>query len=394
MLRRWTITQREWGVIAVLVLVTALVFGLLVSQMISLPSSDYSTEFQIARNIMAATRFASAHILYETLLIGLSRLLPFPLESAGLFAATAFYVFAALVIYVMIRSIVGGNDWQALVTAAALAFGLLLAAPVILATAAERNLYRGYIALNVPHNPDIVLLKPLALLLFAFTVGVIDHSIAHTRRTLRIGMGLIVLTLLALPNFMLVLLPALLILIAYFYYRHDTSDLRALLSRLVLPMAAALLIFYAITHFLIDPQGGIQIAPLLTLRGNDLSLVTLAVKFLLSILFPLTVYILYWREANRAFALNLAWILFLVGAAQMYFLAETGRQALEGNFWWSAQIGLFVLFVVSALFWLIYRRHEPRWRGWLCLGILALHILSGVIVYAAQFQSVLVWDWW
>ncbi|MBI1258694.1 MAG: hypothetical protein GC204_14595 [Chloroflexi bacterium] len=394
MLRRWTISQREWGVIAALALVTALVFGLLVRQMISLPSSDYSTEFQIARNITAANRFATAHVLYQLLLIGLSRLLPFPLETAGLIAATAFYVFAALVIYAMIRSLVGGDDWQALATAAALAFGLLLAAPVILATAAQHNLYRGYIALNVPHNPGIVMLKPLALLLFAFTVGVIDHTIAQTQRTLGIGVGLIALTLLALPNFILVLLPALLILIAYFYAQHDSADLRTLLLRLVLPMAIALAIFYAITHFLIDPQGGVQVAPLLTLRGNDLSLVTLVVKFLLSILFPLTVYTLYWREAKRAFALNLAWIMFLVGAAQMYLLAETGRQALEGNFWWSAQIGLFVLFVVSALFWLIYRRHEPRWRGWLCLGMLALHILGGVIVYAAQFQSVLVWDWW
>jgi hypothetical protein len=98
MLRRWTITQREWGVIAALVVVTALIFGILVRQMISLPSSDFSTEFQIARNIMVANRFATAHVLYEMLLIGLSRLLPFPLENAGLIAATAFYIFEALVI--------------------------------------------------------------------------------------------------------------------------------------------------------------------------------------------------------------------------------------------------------------------------------------------------------
>ncbi len=394
MLRRWSITQREWGVIAALALATALIFGVLVRQMISLPSSDYSTEFQITRNLIAASRFATAHILYETLLIALSRLLPFPLDTAGLIAATAFYVFAALVIYALIRSTVGGQDWQAMAIAAALALGLLLAAPVILATVSERNLYRGYIALNVAHNPAIIMLKPLALLLFAFTVGILDHSIAHTRRTLGIGIGLILLTLLALPNFILVLLPALLIMIGWFTYRHDTGDLRTLLITLVLPMAALLLIFYAITHFMIDPEGGVIISPLLTLRGSDLSLVTGALKFLLSILFPLAVYLLYWREGRRAFALNLAWAIFLVGAAQMYFLAETGRQALEGNFWWSAQIGLFILFVVSALFWLIYFKQQPRWRGWLCLGILALHILSGMIVYAAQFQSVLVWDWW
>ena len=395
MLRRWSITQREWIVIAALVVIAWLIFGTLVGQMINhLPSSDYFNEFQIARNIMVANRFATAHVLYETLLIALSKLLPFPLETAGTITATAFYVFAALVIYAMIRSVVGGQSWQVMGIAAGLAVGLLLAAPIILATVAQKNLYRGYVALNVTHNPTIVTLKPLALLLFAFTVGVLDQSIAHSKRNIAIGVMLIALSLLALPNLILVLLPALLILIAYFYYRHDTADLRTLLIVLVIPMGLGLVIFYAITHFLIDPQGGVQIAPLLTLQNTDRSFLTLAIKFLLSILFPLTVYVLYWREGRRAFALNLAWIMFLIGAAQMYFLAETGRQALEGNFWWSAQIGLFLLFVVSTLFWLIYFRHQPRWRGWLCLAILALHIISGVIVYAAQFQSTLVWDWW
>jgi len=395
MLRRWLITQREWLVIAALIVASWLIFGNLVGQMINhIPSSDYFNEFQIARNIMTANQFATAHVLYETLLIMLSRLLPFSLETAGYITATAFYVFAVLLIYVMIRSTIGGQDWQALAIAAVLSLGLLLAAPIILATVSQRNLYRGYVALNVPHNPPIVLLKPLALLLFAFTVGVLDYSIRYSQRTLAIGITLMILSLFALPNFILVLLPALLILIAYFYYRHDSADLRTLLIMLIIPMAVLLVLFYAITHFFIDAGGGVQIAPLLTLQNTDTSFGTLAIKFLLSILFPLTVYLLYWREAARAFALNLAWIIFLVGATQMYFLAETGRQALEGNFWWSAQIGLFVLFVVSALFWLIYFRGQPRWRGWLCLGVLALHVLSGVIVYAAQFQSTLVWDWW
>ena len=205
---------------------------------------------------------------------------------------------------------------------------------------------------------------------------------------------LVALSLLAMLNFVLVLLPALGIVIAYLLYQRDTTDLKTLLAALVIPMIILLVIVFIIMHFFIDAEGGVMVAPLLTLQSGNPSLASLALKLLLSLLFPLAVYGLYWREAIRAFALNLAWIVFGVGAAQMYFLAETGRRALEGNFWWSAQIGLFVLFVVSTLFWLIYFKHQPRWRGWLCLGILALHLVSGVIVYAAQFQSVLVWDWW
>jgi hypothetical protein len=394
MLRRWHISQREGAVIGLLIVASWLIFGTLVRRMIAIASSDYSTHFQIARNIMAANQFASPHVLYEMLIIGLSRLLPFSLDNAGIIAATVFYVFAVLVIYAMIRSTVGGQDWQALGVAAGLSVGLLLAAPVILLTVPEHNLYRGYIALNAPHNPAVVMLKPLALLLFAFTVGVLDRTFRYNQRTIIIGCVLVALSLLAMLNFVLVLLPALAIMIAYFYYRGDTADLKTLLVALVIPMLVLLALVFIIMHFFIDTEGRVMLAPLLTLQNTDTRFGTLALKFSLSILFPLAVYGLYWREAVRAFALNLAWIVFGVGAAQMYFLAETGRRALEGNFWWSAQIGLFVLFVVSTLFWLIYARQQPRWRGWLCLGLLALHIVSGVIVYAAQFQSVLAWDWW
>jgi hypothetical protein len=90
---------------------------------------------------------------------------------------------------------------------------------------------------------------------------------------------------------------------------------------------------------------------------------------------------LYFKEAIKDRALNLAALTFGFGVAQMYLLAETGDRANHGNFWWGAQITLFVLFIVSTTF-LLQRASERRdWRVWLCSVVFALHLMSGLVYY-------------
>jgi len=78
----------------------------------------------------------------------------------------------------------------------------------------------------------------------------------------------------------------------------------------------------------------------------------LPAKFLLSILFPLIFLILNFRSSLKNPSLQLAWITFIAGASQMYFLAEQGNNFYHGNFRWSAQFALFLLFVASLRFFL------------------------------------------
>jgi len=76
---------------------------------------------------------------------------------------------------------------------------------------------------------------------------------------------------------------------------------------------------------------------------------------------------------------------FLSGAGQLYLFAETGERMYHGNFRWSAQIGLFILFAWSAR--LLLRQPVEFLRGSrasraLAWGIFGLHLLAG-LVYAA-----------
>jgi len=114
--------------------------------------------------------------------------------------------------------------------------------------------------------------------------------------------------------------------------------------------------------------------------------VMLLLRFGLSIGFPLAVMILYWPALRQDRGVILAWLTFATGALYTYLLAETGY-VNDGNFGWSAEIGLFLLFVMSAL--LVIRQEgavldgqkRPGWRFWLASGALSLHLISGIVFY-------------
>jgi hypothetical protein len=388
------ITPRErWG-IAALIAAAVLIFGTLVYHMIhDFPGADYSTHLRIALEMVEQGKFASTHILYQLLVLALIQVPPVSLEAAGTIAATAFYVLTALILYLLLRNVVKGRG--SIVVAGVVALALLLATPITLLTASASNFYFGYVEFNTAHNPTIVMLKPIALLLFAFTVSVVSGSTRLSARSLGIGILLVFLSLIAKPNFALILLPVLLAVAAYRLYRRDIDNLKAVLIVLVLPMIVLLAMQYVLMYVFVDTSGsGIAFAPLASVRLFEDSIRKLGIKFVLSLAFPLAVYVLYLRQARRDLPLNLGWLLFLAGAAQMYLLIEQGDRAEHGNFWWSAQIGLFVLFVVSALFWLRHFRDQPRWRGWVCLAVFALHLISGLILYTVQLQANSTITWW
>lgn len=389
--------HREGLIVGLLVLVTTLVFGAIVWQMIYAAPDltfDYPAHIQFARDMLEHGQFADIHILYQALMIGLSALLPIPLEASAWLITTAFYVITALLLYRLVREAVPGDSGQSALLSAGIALALLLVTPITLLTLAGHNVYFGYVSINIIHNPTMVILKPFALVLFVYAIQSLNQAIGFSVRTIVIGTLLVTLSLLAKPNFVLDLLPALLVVIGYRLYRRETRGLKTILISLVLPMIVLLALQYVATYFYLDDQesSSIIFAPLLTVSYRDSS-GNLSVKFLLSVLFPALVYLLYRRRAIRDPMLNLAWLIFFAGAGQMYLFAESGERLYHGNFWWSAQIGLFILFVFSTLFWLRHFSDYPRWRGWLCFGIFALHLISGLISYAVQFQPVLMRSW-
>jgi hypothetical protein len=144
--------------------------------------------------------------------------------------------------------------------------------------------------------------------------------------------------------------------------------------------AVALLGYQALTF----TDGGLEIAPFMTFdlwayHYNPLANTLLPLKFLLSIAFPLAVYLAYFPRARRDTAFNLAWLCVAVGMAWTYLFADSGDR-VAGNLVWNGQSAVLILYVATLLFWLrenpwLNAGKLPRsyWRFALCALVFALH---------------------
>jgi hypothetical protein len=117
----------------------------------------------------------------------------------------------------------------------------------------------------------------------------------------------------------------------------------------------------------------------------------LLLKLLLSILFPLWVTLSHLRTAAKEQELLLAWVTFGCGITYAYGLAESGPRLAHGNFLWSGQVAVWILFVASAGFLARrWRASAPsdRWtpRVLVGLALFALHVAGG-LAYALRFAG-------
>ena len=260
---------------------------------------------------------------------------------------------------------------------AAIALALVLAAPIPVGTADDHNYYFGYIGLATYHNPTIALLRPFALALFAAAAAGLEAPRAAAGAGWLRAAAIAALAALAKPSFSVALLPAL--AVAVWLQRRDAQAPRAayLACAIGIPSALALGFEYA-QSFGAGQAAGLRIAPLAAFRHGSQGSAPL--QILLSAAFPLAAALCAPRQVLRERELRLAWLCALFGLAIALLFEETGARAGHGNFLWSAQISLFVLFAASAR-WL-FRSTAPdlgRRRRALVAGLLALHAICGLL---------------
>lgn len=229
------------------------------------------------------------------------------------------------------------------IAAALLAIAFLLLGPVALFVTSDHRFYLGYVPANVWHNPTAILVKPLALLGFYFAARAFDGERPVGIGAVATAAALTILGALAKPSYTICLLPASAVFAAIWLLRGRKIHWGLLLAGGVVPAIAVLIWQYKFTY----PRSGsaIKLAPLLTL---SLYSTHLGWKLLLSLVFPLCAYAVHFRVATRSVRLNFAWVAFIIGETYALLLAEVPR-AGDGNFTWSAQVALFILFVESVL---------------------------------------------
>jgi hypothetical protein len=334
------------------------------------------------------------HILYPLSIAIPHQLFPgIGLLDFGVMVTAVLYVASTGIIYGIVRKMAAPTlTRRNILIAGGTALALMLVAPINVLT--PDTLYFGYITPNVYHNPTVTLMKPLALLLFWSALRVYDSGFAGRHiGWMAIYAVLTVACIMAKPSFVIVLLPALAVVTLYRLMKRQHINWWLLVGGIVIPAGALLGLLSLLWR-----SSGVGFDPLRTfwewsIHYDPNANALLLPKLLLSILFPLVVYAVYFRAAIKNLALNLAWAAFLFGAFYTYFLVELG-DIPSGNMVWSAQSSLFILFVVSAVFVLRQNRRllsgEERHfsRAFvLCAAVFALHLACGLIWYAVHMTS-------
>ncbi len=385
--------KQNWRMILLMILVTILVSAPVYARQVRVLQNDYKLHIEFT-NLLLNRQFQEepaavyAHPLYQLLLIGLYSL---TLKKIGLFGL-AFLVQIAIqvVTVVIIYYLLGkppkqGWDWFR----AVLAITLVLVAPVMLLAFWDRLFYLGYIGLEIFHNPTTPLLRPIALASFICAVPAFSASRSPWKLSL-LSAFLIIASALIKPNYALCILPALGLMAVVLLVAKKPVDLRLLIFGFFVPGVLVLAIQWLVTYFLPgEAEGRIFFDFLGVMKGYSNYLLP---KFLLSILFPLTVLVVNFRKLARDNGVLLAWAGFLVALVQMYCLAESGDRYTDGNFLWGAQIMLFILFVISVRF-LWQEKIAPgllsvKTRELIAYFAYALHLLAGIAYYVYAFITI------
>jgi hypothetical protein len=178
------------------------------------------------------------------------------------------------------------------------------------------------------------------------------------------------------PVFAICILPAIGILMAYRLLKKQELNWKILSLGLILPTVVVLAWQYMLTYQA-SGSGGIIFAPFSVMR---LYSKWLTAKFLLSILFPLFVTVFYFSKARRDMGMILGWLIFLMSVVCTYFLSESGTSLNSGNFTWTAEISLLVLFCVCTLFF-IEQVKVNRIKSFVLKWTWAAHVVAGIIYY-------------
>ena len=263
----------------------------------------------------------------------------------------------------------------------------MVVAPITVLTWSGRHLLTGYVNITSYENPTANLVRPFALALLSLFASRVHTR--NRRQVVALAALLSVLALMAKPSFTICFLPAVVILWALFERRGEAVDRRFLALGFVLPSVAVLLFQLAMAQ----GEGGVGLDPLATVRellaSRGHSLWMFPVFVLLSALFPIIVLVVQRREVVRSLPLVTAWLTFAVGIASFSLMRITGRTDY-GDLVWGPQVALLLLMVESIRLWAGRRGISPT-GFWIAAVALALHVVSGGVLWWAEVYRPAAW---
>jgi len=365
------------GGLLALAIAVVINFPMTVNKIFLLTKGDYWLHLSFVENLLnnqPIPDFTSAHPLWQYGVIVLARLFHLSSSNAAvLFQMIASTLFALLVYEAFLRT---GLPWYGAVLFSAV---LNLVTPLSIYVLQDTFYYLGYIGITSYHNPTIIWLKPLSLVVFFAGTNLLAGKQSTWLKVLLIAVLMFLSTWLK-PSYTICLLPVVCVIALYRIIKKKLVDWKMLIGGFVIP-SVLLLAWQFITTYAASDEAEVIFAPFAVMSAYSNHLLF---KFILSIWFPLWVTLFWWKEIQKENNFLLAWVVFGAGAFYTYFLAESGPRFLHGNFGWSGEITNVILFVSASLFFAKQLTHKwPwKWKEILILGAAFLpHVAFGIAYY-------------
>jgi hypothetical protein len=341
--------------------------------------SDMEEHIRYAERIRSVSDLASPHFLFQLVLKTVYAVGPSYVTATAWVLGACYGGMAVLIAREIHRRGARLTAARAFLVVPA----VLLASHIFLPTLFPPNLYNGYFAPTVYHNPTQQLNKLFALwIYFAYCAHFLEGRRVEPAQAASLG-GLVVLSALAKPSFLIAFLPTAGLFSLTHMVRRRWSQVLWFGTAIALPATVVLVWQVSLTY------GRGSGAAVIFAPFEVFALQPTLYKLPASLAFPIVTSAVALRARSWDPKFVFAWTFAAIALFVTLCLGERGRMG-DGNFAWTGQTAVFLLYVESLLS-LIARPGPSRLRhaAW---AVFAVHVGCGVIWYISVFSPS--WSRW
>ena len=355
--------------------------------------ADFGIHIEFAMNLPSEATPVS-HVLFHAIFLIYHRLFSnVALSDVALVAILTTMLPLPLILFALLKKAAGNTI--PLCVLVLLSLGLSIMSPVTIWT---NQWMIGYVNSIVYHSPTLIAVRLFVVPVSILALHCFDDrqysSANHRFFTLLLCACLILLTTLAKQSYTIALVPGICVFAIWRMLNRKSVDWVFLVFGIIVPGMLMLGLQYLLTYVHLSDNSRIAFG-FLTVMRQWIPEWRIPIQFLLSLLFPLSVCVLYFKESRKCLYLKMSWVIFGVGAAITYLFYEEGTRLEHGNFLWNSYSAVFVLMFASMLFLIQQHAREQREglgslqlfhisfsrRVGVGLLLFALHVLSGVAYY-------------
>ena len=337
------------------------------------PVADLDIHIDYARQFRSFADLTSPHFLFQLLLNGIHALGVSHETAAAWLLGSCYGGMAVLIGREIERRGVVFSPLRTVMLVTA----LLLASHIFLLTIFRRNLYAGYFVPIAYHNPTQQLNKLFALwIYFVYRSQFLSGQPARLSSIPVLG-GLCVLSALSKPSFLIAFVPTAAIYAAADLVKRRWRQALVYLAGVGIP-SALILAWQARMAYGVGTPVQVALAPFVVFDAGQ----TLY-KLPASLAFPLIVAAGAWWTRTSDAGLRFMWVLTGLALVATLGLVETGERMMQGNFVWTGQTAVFLIYVESMLALLAQPRRAWTRTAWIVFGV---HVVCGLAWYGLMFS--------